>query len=141
MAGGFHAVETIGRAPAEVWARLTDFARAGDWMTGVSNVTRLTDGPLAVGSRLRFTSRGAIHETEVTALDHGCRIDLTSTQGGITATYSYRLAPEGAGTRATLDAACEARGLWRLIHPLIAYAMRRADSGQLARLKATFEED
>ena len=136
MAGGFSVTEEIAAAPAAVWAYLTDFGNAGEWMTGVEGLAQTTEGPLEVGSRLSFVARGKARETRVSALDPGRRIALTSTQGGVTATYDYALVPAGAGTEITLKAVCEARGLWKLLHPMIVVAMRKSDSSQLAKLKA-----
>jgi len=139
MARGFHAAETIARLATEVWVRLTDFTRAGDWMPRVEWIEPPSGGALAVGTRLRFRARGHEQASEVTAFEPGRRIALTSTQGGVTATYTYGIESLGDRTRVTLDGTCEARGLWRLVHPLIAFAMRRTDGGQLARLKAALE--
>jgi uncharacterized protein YndB with AHSA1/START domain len=135
MADGFIVHETLDHAPVEVWAYLTDFDNASAWMTGIGNFTRTTPGPLEVGTRLSFIARGKERETQVTALDPGQRIALTSTQGGVTATYTYALAPAGQGTQITLEAVCTAAGLWKLIHSLIVIAMRKSDSTQLANLK------
>ena len=95
-----------------------------------------SNGPLQVGTRFTFKSRGKDHETRVTALEPGARIELTSTQGGVTAVYAYGVRPNGDGTVVTLEAVCSATGWWKLIHPLIAFAMKKSDSSQLANLKA-----
>ncbi len=105
-------------------------------MTGVEEMTPLTQGPIEVGTRFRFKARGKEHESEVTALEPGKRIALTSTQGGVTATYVYSLAPAGNNTEVTLNAVCEATGFWKLIHPIIVFAMKKSDSSHLAKLKA-----
>jgi len=139
MAGGFTVKETIAKAPAEVWAYLTDFRNAAAWMPGIDDMTQTDPGPLEVGTRLSFMARGKERETRVTALEPGRRIALTSTQGGVTATYAYSLAPAGDGTEATLEAVCEAKGAWKLLHPIIVQAMRKSDSPQLAKLKAAVE--
>ncbi len=110
MAGGFTVRETIKRSPQEVWGYLTDFGNAKKWMTGVEEMTPLIQGPIEVGTRFRFKARGKEHESEVTALEPGKRIALTSTQGGVTATYVYSLAPAGDNTEVTLNAVCEATG-------------------------------
>lgn len=136
MAGGFAVRETIERSPEDVWAYLTDFANAHAWMTAVDAMTHTTDGPLRVGTRFKFHARGRERETEVTALDPGRLIALTSTQGGVSATYTYEVMPAAGGTEVALDARCRASGIWNLLHPLIVFAMKRSDSSQLANLKA-----
>lgn len=94
---------------------------------------------MEVGTRLAFRARGKERESRVTALDAGKRIALTSTQGGVTATYTYGLAPAGDGTEVTLEAVCDATGAWKLLHPIIVLAMRKSDSSQLANLKTAME--
>ena len=135
MAGGFTVRETIKRSPQEVWDYLTDFGNAKKWMTGVEEMTQITQGPLEMGTLFRFKARGKEHESEVTALEPGKRIALTSTQGGVTATYVYSLAPAGNDTEVSLNAECKATGFWKLIHPIIVFAMKKSDSSHLARLK------
>ena len=97
MSKGFNVMERIDRSPEEVWAYLTDFRNAKDWMTGIENLAAKGGGPLELGTRLSFTARGKERETRVTAFEPGRQIALTSTQGGVTATYSYALAPDGDG--------------------------------------------
>ena len=66
-------------------------------------------------------------------------LDATPQEGGVTATYTYSLEPNGRGTRVTLHGACEATGLWRLLHPLIVKMMAKHDSRQMEMLKAVVE--
>lgn len=136
MADGFVAKAKLTQAPSEVWSYLVDFRNAGEWMTGIENMTPTSDGPLTTGTCFTFTSRGKERETQVTALEPGTRIALTSTQGGVTATYTYTLVPSGEGAELTLDARCRATGLWKLLHPLIVFAMRKCDASQVTNLKA-----
>ncbi len=136
MADGFTVKDTIAATPQEVWDYLTDFSNAKAWMTGVDDMTQVTQGPLEVGTRYEFKSRGKTRESHVSALDRGKRVALTSTQGGVTATYTYSLDPVGDGTQVMLHAVCKATGLWKLLHPIIAFAMKKSDSSHIANLKA-----
>ena len=136
---GFTIREHFRFPPEEVWDYLTDFRNAKEWMTGIDGMTQDGSGPPQVGTRLRFRARGKERSSQVSVLVPGTRIALTSKQGGITATYTYSLEPSGDGTEATLDANCEASGAWRLIHPLIVFAMKRSDSSHLANLKSAME--
>lgn len=139
MANGFSVKETINRSTGEVWAYLTDFSHAPKWMTGVEEMTQITRGSLGVGTRFKFTARGKEHETEITSLEPGKRISLTSTQGGVSATYDYSIVPSGGSTEVTLNAACTATGFWWWLHPLIVRAMKNSDSSQLTLLKSAIE--
>lgn len=50
------------------------------------------DGPnVRPGSRYKFEARGAERDGKVTAWEPQVRMALSSTQGGVTATYNYEL--------------------------------------------------
>ncbi len=66
-----------------MWAYLTDFRNAKEWMRGIEGMTQTTQGPLEIGTTFRFKARGKEHETRVTAFEPGKRIVVTSTQGGV----------------------------------------------------------
>jgi len=134
MADGFEVRKRVDAAPDEVWAYLTRLDRAAASMPGVEAMTQLDAGPLGLGTRFGFAARGNVRETRITAFESDRLMALTSTQGGVTATYTYALAPSGDGTDVTLSAVCRASGVWRLLHPLIVIAMRRSDSSQLINL-------
>jgi carbon monoxide dehydrogenase subunit G len=139
VSDGFEVQEHVDAAPDNVWASLTRLDRAAAWMPGIEAMTQLDPGPIGLGTRFGFTARGKARETRITAFEAGRLMALTSTQGGVTATYTYSLAPSGRGTEVTLKAVCRASGLWRLLHPLIVVAMKRSDSGQLKNLKIAIE--
>ena len=132
----------IARRPDEVWAVLTDWERATEWMPGVASLAPVgaQDG---AGTTLRFSSRGRAHDAVVRVWEPARRLVLESTQGGVTATYEYLLDTHGADGGATemrMLASCETRGLpLRLLSPLLALVMRLTDGPQLRRFKATVE--
>jgi len=128
MTRAFAATRNIDRPVDEVWARLTDWDRAAGWL-GVDSIR--ADGPTAVGTTLRFTTRGKERTSEIAALDPGRSITLRSRQGGVTADYTYDVQPTVAGTQVTLVAEVAARGAWSLAGPMIRTAIRRTDSAQL----------
>ena len=91
-------------------------------------------------SRLSVAGRGKERETRIAAWQPTSAFAIASEEGGVSAVYRYDLEPVGGRTRVTLDARCQARGFpWRLLHPLIAFAMKRADGGQLAAFKRVAE--
>ncbi len=139
MARGFRVQERIPATPETVWRYLTDADKAGEWMPGVDGFTLSGGGTLQTGSVLVFRARGKDREASVTVLEEARRFALTSTQGGVTATYEYVLAPIPDGAEVTLNARCNATGMWKLIHPVIVMAMKKADSPQLSNLKALIE--
>lgn len=136
---GFKVIETIELPPNKVWSILTDWAHASAWMGPVEEIAPAGGGAVQEGTKLRFKARGGEHESTVIAFDPPNRIELTSTQSGITAAYDYRLREVDGRTEITLNATCTATGWIRLMHPLIAYMMKRVDSKQLAALKRIAE--
>ena len=128
----------IDRPIDEVWATMTDWGRAGEWMSSVDGI-RL-DGEMAVGARLLFESRGQERSSEIVAIEPGRSVTLRSVQGGVTADYRYHLESVGAErTRATLVADCRTTGLWTLAKPLLGLVIRRTDGGQMEALKTVVE--
>jgi carbon monoxide dehydrogenase subunit G len=128
----FSVETTIDRPVAEVWARLTDWPRAGAWMPGVTSVR-------VEGDTLTVHARGKDRTARITRLDPGRSVTLTSVQGGVRADYAYTCEPNGAGTRVSLRADCETSGVWKLAGGMIRAAIRRADSGQLESFKRVVE--
>ena len=116
---------------ADVWELLTDWDTASSWM-GVEGLQ--LDGPLVRGARLTFRSRGKEHSSTIEQIDAPRLLVLRSTQGSVTADYTYRLgeiAPDL--TEVSLLAELSVGGAMRLVSPMIAAAIRRADGRQLAR--------
>ncbi|WP_164842523.1 SRPBCC family protein [Actinoplanes solisilvae] len=122
----------VGRPVAEVWARLTDWPAAPAWMAGVESVR-------VSGSELVFRSRGRDRTGRIEIVEPGRTVVVHSSQGGVTAAYTYRCEPDGDRTTLTLTADCRAGGGWRPFAGLLRAAIRRADGGQPAALKRVIE--
>lgn len=120
--------------PAEVWAALTDWSRAPAWLPGVERMR--ADGPLAVGTVLRFTARGKDRTSTIAALEPGRVLTLTSEQPGVRADYRYEVEPAGSGAAVSLTADVETRGAMRLLGAVIRSAIVKEDGRQLERLAA-----
>ena len=101
------------------------------------------DGDTAEGTHIRFRTRGADRDSLIASCEPGRSIVLRSQQGGVTADYVYSLEPVGeTATRVTLVAECNFSGLhYRLLAPLIRFAIRRTDGGQIADLKRLMERE
>lgn len=142
----FEVEERIGFPPAVVWRHLSEPALLAEWMTGCEDFRTLDGGPVKAGSRMVYKARGSERTAEVVAFEAGRRIDLRSSQGGFTATYGYGLepdgpdgGPDGGASRVTLAADCAATGPIRLLAPFLKPLIRKADQGQLARLRTAVE--
>lgn len=122
-----------------MWAVLTDWSRASEWMAGVDWVTTPSTGPLREGASLSFRVRGKERPVEVTTHDEPRRLTLTSVEGPVRTDHSYSLRPAGDATRLELVACCEARRVARLLGPLLRRAIRHEDADQADALKALVE--
>ena len=132
------AAEAVIAAPREhVWAALTDWSRAPDWMDGVEQLR--ASGPLAAGTVLTFTSGGRDRDSSVVAVQPPASLVIRSVLRGVTAEYAYRLRDAEDGTHVALVATCATTGVRRLLEPLLHDAMRRTDSGQLEALRGLLE--
>jgi Uncharacterized conserved protein len=136
MTIAFTARTVVPAPPETVWATLTDWARAPEWMPEVASMR--ADGPLQVGTVLHFTAQGAGRTSVVSALEAGRAITLTSERPGVRADYRYELVPGGAGTSIALVADVATSGVMRMLGPVIRSAVAKADNIQLERLAALF---
>jgi uncharacterized membrane protein len=82
-----------------VWEALVDVERWPTWTRSMRKVTRLDDGPLAVGSRVRVKQpRFTPVIWQVTQVDPGCSFTWRSSTPGQTAVVTRRVRAMGAGT-------------------------------------------
>ncbi len=133
---------TIERPAREVWHGLTSPEVMPKWM-GVESIRYEDASGPSVGATLLFTTRGKQRPSRVSEVQPERVVAFESVQGGVTAVYTYALEQLGDNrTKVTLRATCETRGLgWRLLRPLIGYAIKSTDGGQLQKLKQVLEAD
>lgn len=142
---GFKFSEYIAKSPSLVFAVISDPTAATNFLDSITTSTKLTDGPIGVGTRFRETrvmgGKEATADLCITAHEPDTHVAVTSEAEGITVTYHYRLLPEGDGTR--LDWLCEleAGGLRKMMLPLVAAIMKKEDGDHLQRLKTYLEDD
>ncbi len=131
--------ETVISAPREaVWATLTDWSRAPEWMDGVEALA--ADGPVAPGTVLTFTANGRDRQSSILDAAPSEALTIRSVLRGITADYAYALEDVPGGTRVSLVATCATSGVQRLLGPVLRDAMRRTDSAQLEALRSVVED-
>ena len=137
-------VETvIARPPEEVAAYAGDPSNAPQWYVNITSIEWRTPPPLAVGSQLdfvaRFLGKRIAYTYEVVEHEPGHRLVMRTAQGPfpMQTTYSWTPCPEG--TRMTLRNQGDPSGFSKLAAPLVAQAMRRATTKDLARLKSLLE--
>jgi len=105
----------------EVWRFLTDPDRDTNWRRPhVLSSRKLTDGPLAVGSRLetvnKFWGKRETVVTEITTMDPPSSLSWKQVNKGTFLTDgSYRLEGANGGTRFTLALSGQGKGAFKLL--------------------------
>jgi uncharacterized membrane protein len=121
-----------------------DPTNAPEWYANIRSVEWRTPPPLRVGSRLDFVAdflgRRLAYTYEIVELTPGERLIMRTAQGPfpMETTYEWESLVDG-GTRMTLRNRGEPTGFSRLVGPLMASAVRRANRKDLARLAALLE--
>lgn len=135
----FRVSESVACPPDQVWRYLTEPVLMSRWIGSIDGLATRDGAPLHADSELVFTARGAERLSHVTAFEPGKTLALRSEQGSFTATYVYRLAPDANQSRVTLEATCTARGMAKLLAPLVRLMIRMADRNQLVKLRQVIE--
>ena len=134
----------IDRPVAEVSAYATDPANAPSWYTNIESVNWKTPPPLQVGSAVafvaRFLGRRLAYTYEIVELVRGERLVMRTRAGPfpMETTYTWTAISEHS-TRMTLRNRGEPSGFSRLLAPLMAPAVRRANCKDLVALKTILE--
>lgn len=134
----------IERPIREVAAFASDPENAPKWYVNIESVAWKTPPPLCVGSRLafvaRFLGRTLAYTYEVVELVPEGRFVMRTSEGPfpMETTYAWHVVGPRS-TRMTLRNRGEPSGFGRLVAPLMASAMRRANQKDLARLKSILE--
>jgi hypothetical protein len=91
----------IERTPAEVFAYLADFENLPEWNYAITKTTKLTPGPVHVGTEYRQTRSMPTEAAEsftVTAYEPDAQLAVAGRMGPFTARVRYRLQADGNGT-------------------------------------------
>lgn len=137
-------------APLEmVFSRVTDFAHLDRFVSGITHIEMLTDGPTAVGTRFRETrvlfGRQAIEEMEVTALEHNASFELVAESCGVRYLTRHTFEQKGNNqtvvrllmTATPLSAVAKVMGF--VMTPLMKGTMRKCLENDLADLRRVCE--
>jgi uncharacterized membrane protein len=134
----------IARPREQVAAYAADIDNTRHWYVNIKAVEWRTLPPLAVGSRIAFVAeflgRRLAYTYEIRALEPGRRLVMSTAEGPfpMETTYEWEDAP-GGGTLMRLRNRGAPAGFKRLLAPLTARAVRRANRRDLQRLKEILE--
>ncbi len=138
-------VETVIHRPVEeVAAFAADPAHAPEWYSNIESVNWQTPPPVSVGSRMDFVAhflgRRLAYTYEVVELEPGRRLVMRTAQGPFPMETTYEwLAADENGTTMRLRNRGEPSGFGRVAAPVMAIAVRRSTTKDLARLKRLLE--
>lgn len=134
----------IDRPPATVSAYAADPNNVPEWYVNIKSVEWKTVPAIAVGSRIAFVAqflgRRMAYTYEIAELIPGERLVMRTTDGPFPMETTYTWQPAANDrTRMTLRNRGTPTGFSAWVAPLMAYAMRRANRKDLARLKQVLE--
>jgi uncharacterized membrane protein len=134
----------IARERSAVAAYASDPGNAPAWYQNIESVEWRTEPPLAVGSRLafvaKFLGRRLAYTYEVVEHVPDERFVMRTAEGPfpMETTYTFQDAGDG-GTRITLRNAGQPAGFGKIAAPVMARAMRQANTKDLRQLKTILE--
>lgn len=135
----FDVEEKIDASLHDVWAHLTDPSKLAKWMPAIQNVHTANGEHTSPENPLCYRSGSKTLFSPVVDYVPLSLIAYRSIRGNFTATYVYEIEAGEGGTRISLNASCEAKGLMVLVQPLLKIVIKKADSVQLKMLKAVAE--
>lgn len=143
MAVDVEVATVIARPVAEVAAYAGDPGNAPEWYANIRSVEWRTEPPVRVGSELDFVAtflgRRLAYTYRVVELVEGERLVMETAQGPFPMRTTYTWETVAGGTRMTLRNTGSPRGFGKVSAPVMAAAMKRATTKDLARLKALLE--
>jgi uncharacterized membrane protein len=134
----------IQKPRAHVAAYAADPSNAPEWYVNIDSVEWKTPPPIAIGSRLafvaKFLGKRLAYTYEIVELVAGERLVMRTAEGPfpMETTYTWE-SIDDASTRMTLRNRGEPSGFSKVVAPLMASAMRRANRKDLANLKRIVE--
>ena len=133
----------IARSPEDVFAYITDVERHPEWQEGLVSVTKESEGPPQVGSRIvhrRKLGFATVATTsEITAFDPPRALGFRGLDGPIRAEGTQRVEPAGEGSRVSFEMEMHGHGLGSLMLPLARRQATRQVAESHQKLKRILE--
>jgi len=133
----------IRRSPEEVFAYVADQTNAPHWQRDLSEVHRVTPGPLRVGSEhlfvRRFAGRRLESRNRFTRYEPPRIVEFEFPQGWLSGWASYEVEPVPGGAALRSSTNLSARGPARLLEPLLRRVLARDSRRDEERLVAILQ--
>lgn len=133
----------ISRPIDEVFAFVHEPRNDSAWQTTLIDSSRLDDGPLGAGRRVRerrrFLGMQVEMTKEITEYEPPIRSAFKMVAGGAPMSGEYRLEPVNGGTLLTATGYVEARGFFKIAEGLFASMAGRELEASLGHLKELLE--
>jgi uncharacterized membrane protein len=133
------------RCPVEeVFTFVSNYQNSPRWVSGALEHTKVSAGPIGVGTVIRTTGRSMglrIEATRiVTAYEPYAKYAFKSEYRQVPLTTTFLFEATQGGTRLTVVVEGEPTGLFKAATPLVLGAIRQQFEGDLRRLKTLLEE-
>lgn len=137
-------VETIIHRPRPIVAAFAmDPTNDPAWIGGIQEAKKVTEGPVGIGTRVeriaRFLGRDMLYTLEITEYEPDSRLLMKSSAGPFPMVVAYEFEDVDSDTRARVRVQGDPQGFYRIGGPLLALAVKRNISKDLARLKKILE--
>jgi carbon monoxide dehydrogenase subunit G len=133
----------VGRSVADVFDYVADFSNAAEWDPGIAEATKVTDGPVRMGSEFDvvalFRGKRQRFHYVVTDFEQERRVVLTGDGDRAQSVDEISFEPAGDGSRITYMVDFRLRGIYRPAGPLLMPVLSRMGDHALAGLKAVLD--
>ena len=140
----FRTSVVIRRPVEDVFTFVSNYQNSPQWVSGGLEHTKVSAGPIGVGTVIRTTGRTIGLRIEimriVTAYEPYSKYAFKSEYRQVPLTTTFLFAPVQEGTRLTIVVEGEPDGLLRATAPLVLGTVRQQFEGDLRRLKAVLEK-
>ena len=134
----------IRRSVEDVFTFVSNYQNSARWVSGAWEHTKVSAGPIGVGTVIRTTGRALGLRVEatriVTAYEPYARYAFKSEYRQVPLTTTFLFEPIQDGTRLTVMVEGEPSGLFKAATPFVFGTIRQQFEGDLRRLKTILEE-
>jgi uncharacterized protein YndB with AHSA1/START domain len=134
----------VARPREEVFEYLTDVDKLPSWQSGVTSVSRVTQGPVGVGTQFRQLARVGPWKLDVLCTVTDVKINeryafQARSTGPLDCDVAFNLQPVAGGTRLTVNGRAQLKGVFRLLRPMLAHGLRKETRQELETLRLIVE--